>query len=677
MSRRAQIALIVGLLLLCACLTVLGGSVIGLLAWNAGEQGRAVTVPTARPWPSLTPVPPTGTPVPPTPTLPPATETPTPVVESLDLVGRMRAAELPQRDIRLLAERLRIHGPIPRVVRETPPDYQIGDVESFWVGNLDTLQHTRVAAVLRYITPQLYVWVEDGVNYDREGLARSADQFERHTYPTTRAFFGSEWSPGVDADPRLHVLHSTGSRMGTSVAGYYSSADEYSQLANPYSNEREMFYISLSGLVPGTDLYDGVLAHEFQHMIHWAKDRNEDTWVNEGCSELSAHLNGYDPGGFEWAYIADPDVQLTNWPSEGSSASNYGASYLFMLYFLGRFGPEATQAVVAQAENGTAGFDRVLVDYDLTFDDVFTDWLAANYLDNLAMVGDSAGSAYSYPEAVIGPVSIDVSHATYPVERDSTVHQYGADYVRLTGAGDLAIEFEGATSVRLVPTDAYSGQYAWWSNRGDDSDATLTRAFDLTGVESATLQVRMWYDIERDWDYAYVGVSTNGGRTWDLLSGAKTTTSNLNGNSFGPGYTGQSGGWIEERFDLSHYAGREVMVRFEYVTDDAVHRSGWLIDDIRISELGYADDMEAGPGGWEANGFVYSDNRVPQRYLVRLITVGQTVNVRALVVDESGYGRAEIRGLGAEINTAVLVVAAAAPATTETAPYRYSIQTLR
>ncbi len=677
MSRRAQIALVLGLLLLCACLTVLGGGVAGLLVWNAGQQVPVVAVPTAQPWPSPTPVPPTRTPVPPTPTLPPPTETPTPALELLDTVGRLHAAELPQRDIRLLAERLRSQGPIPRVVREAPPDYQIGDVERFWIGNLDTLQHHRVAAVLRYITPHLYVWVEDGVNYDWAGLVRSADQFERHTYPTTRAFFGSEWSPGVDADPRLHVLHSSGRRMGTSVAGYYSSADEYSQLANPYSNEREMFYISLSGLVSGTDLYDGVLAHEFQHMIHWAKDRNEDTWVNEGCSELSAHLNGYDPGGFEWAYIADPDVQLTNWPSEGSSAANYGASYLFMLYFLGRFGSEATQAVVAQADNGTAGFDRVLAAYDLAFDDVFADWLVANYLDNLAMVDGSVGRAYSYPEAVVGPVSVDASHTFYPVERESTVHQYGADYVRLTGVGDLSIEFEGESTVRLAPTDAYSGQYAWWSNRGDDSDATLTRAFDLTEVESATLQARMWYDIEGDWDYAYVEVSASGGRTWDLLSGSRTTTSNPNGNSFGPGYTGQSGGWIEERFDLSPYAGDNVLVRFEYVTDDAVHRSGWLIDDVRIPELNYADDMESGPGGWEANGFVYSDNRVPQGYLVRLLTVGQTVSVHTLAVDESGYGRAEIRGLGTGINTAVLVVAAVAPATTETAPYRYSIQELR
>jgi hypothetical protein len=187
----------------------------------------------------------------------------------------------------------------------------------------------------------------------------------------------------------------------------------------------------------------------------------------------------------------------------------------------------------------------------------------------------------------------------------------------------------------------------------------------------------MWYDIERDWDYAYVEVSVNGGETWELLAGSRTTTSNPNGNSFGPGYTGRSDGWIAEHFDLTPYAGRNVLVRFEYVTDDAVHRSGWLIDDVQIPELSYAEDFESGPGNWEANGFVYSDNRVPQGYLVQLITVGQRADVHTLTVGDSGHGRAEIRGLGKEIDTAVLVIAAVAPATTEAAPYRYSIQERR
>jgi hypothetical protein len=683
MSRNVQIVIIAVLFLLCCCLALI---TLGVVYWSLVPQ-----VPTPVPLvaSTATPTPPgktavatpldlsTATPVPlPTPTAgstPLPSPTPQPV-SATTTEARLLAAELPQRDIRLLAERLRKTGPIPAVVHETPPSYEIGDRHTFWVGNVDTMDQFQITAVLRYETPHLYMWVEDGLSYDQDALARSAETFESKTYPTNRAFFGDEWTPGVDNDPRLHVLHSTGQRMGSSVAGYYSSADEYSQLANPYSNEREMFYISLSGMRPGTSFYNGVLAHEFQHMIHWANDRNEETWLNEGCSELAAYLNGYDPGGFDWLFVADPDVQLTTWPEIGSAGPHYGGSYLFVAYFMGRFGEEVMQRVVAHPANGVAGFDAVLADQGLTFDDVFADWLVANYVDNLSVIGGEARERYAYPDHVVGPVTLDATHDTYPAQRASTVHQYAADYVELAGRGDLAIFFQGDTQARLVPAEAHSGRYAWWSNRGDDSDMMLTQRFDLRALNSATLQVWMWYDIEEDWDYAYVEISTDGGQTWDVLTGPSSTSSNPNGNSFGPAYTGRSNGWIEESFDLGAYAGREVLLRFEYVTDDAVNRPGWLIDDIRIPELGYEDDMESGAGEWQADGFVYSDNRVAQRYRVQVIATGRTLQVLPVSLDETQRGQIELRGLGGDVDLAVLVISAIAPVTTEVAAYEYMIQ---
>ena len=596
---------------------------------------------------------------------------------------RLSAAELPQRDIRLLAERLAKTGPIPIVVHTEPPAYELGQEAEFWVGNPDTQEQTQITALLRHITPHLYVWVEKGVPYDRAGMARSVERFETQIYPTTRAFFGSEWSPGIDSDPHLHILNSTGKRLGSSVAGYYSSTDEYSQLANPFSNEREMFYISLSSqMAPGSDWYEGVLAHELQHMIHWASDRNEETWVNEGFSELSTYLNGYDPGGFEERFLAVPDRQLTTWPKLQNAAPHYGSSYLFMLYFLGRFGEETTKRVVAHPANGTAGFDAVMGDLGLTFDRVFADWLVANYVDVVA--GQTIEARYSYPGQKIGPAAIDISHDVYPVRRESTVHQYAADYVELRTDRDVAIEFAGEPYARLTPVDAHSGQYAWWSNRGDESDTTLTRAFDLQSVDRATLVTWMWYDIESGWDYAYVEVSTDGGQTWDLLSGSRSTTQDPNGNSFGPAYTGTSEGWIRETFDLSPYARQQVLVRFEYVTDDAINQVGWLLDDICIPELVYCDDLESGPGGWQANGFVYSDNRVAQQYLVQLITFGEQsgqssvpFRVLSMSLDERKRGHLDVRGLGPEIERSVLVISALAAVTTEVATYEYAIVPLQ
>ena len=52
-----------------------------------------------------------------------------------------------------------------------------------------------------------------------------------------------------------------------------------------------MFYMNYDAAQPGNDYYDSILAHEFQHMIQWNVDKNEDSWFNEGMSELAAFLN--------------------------------------------------------------------------------------------------------------------------------------------------------------------------------------------------------------------------------------------------------------------------------------------------------------------------------------------------------------------------------------------------
>ncbi len=138
----------------------------------------------------------------------------------------------------------------------------------------------------------------------------------------------------------------------------------------------------------------------------------------------------------------------------------------------------------------------------------------------------------------------------------------------------MRVTFKGSPTVSVVPVDAHSESFMWWSNRGDESDMRLTRGFDLTGADHVTLNFWTWYYIENLWDYAYVMVSSDGGATWTPLSTPRTTAEDPYNNAYGSGYTGQSGGWVQESLDLSAYAGQQIMVRFEYITDDAVNQAG-------------------------------------------------------------------------------------------------------
>ncbi len=591
----------------------------------------------------------------------------------------LETTDVPVRDLHELAIRLRGLSPdTPRTVNPAgSPDYPVGTRRLFHVSNVDTDEQFDIYATLEYKTEHVYMWVEEGVHFDRDELEDAADLFEEHSYPTDRAFFGSEWSPGVDNDSHVSILHAR--NLGNTIAGYYSSADEFVSAVRDDSNEMEMFYINVENVTVNDDFYNGVLAHEFQHMIHWYNDRNEETWLNEGFSELAMYLNGFDTGGSDWIFATETDTQLNSWPEgPGEAGANYGAGYLFTSYFLDRFGPEATQALVSHPENSFASVEAVLEELGtgLTYEDLFADWIVANLLDDPSI----ADGRFGYEE--IDPPSFDVEptyyEGDYPVSESTTVHQHGTDYVELRGERPLVFRFTGSTQIGLMDTTAHSGRYVWWSNRGDDSDMHLTQAFDLSGVNEATLEFWTWYDLEEDWDYAYVEVSTDGGQTWEILTTPSGTPTNPNGNSFGWAYTGSSGGgaapeWIQERVDLSAYAGQEILVCFEYITDDAVNRPGFILEDVAIPEIGYFSDFEEDRGGWEPAGFIRHANVLPQRWLVQLILFGPETKVQRLELNEDQAGEWVIP-LEERTDRAVVTISGLAPVTTEMGSYSYEIE---
>ncbi len=122
-----------------------------------------------------------------------------------------------------------------------------------------------------------------------------------------------------------------------------------------------MFLINSDNVYLWEEYIYGTLAHEYQHMIHWYTDRNESTWMNEGFSMLAELLNGYDIGGHDYSYLVNTDIQLTDWGDEvGSNSPYYGASFLYMAYFLDRFGEDVTKAVVAHPENSMESIDLVM-----------------------------------------------------------------------------------------------------------------------------------------------------------------------------------------------------------------------------------------------------------------------------------------------------------------------------
>lgn len=555
------------------------------------------------------------------------------------------------------------------VVNPKPPRRVPNATRTFWVADSTTGERRETPARLRVQTEHVAMWVEEGVWHDVRQLEEAATFFETQVYSTTRAAFGSEWTPGVDNDPHVVILYATS--LGEGVAGYTSSADEFPSALYPFSNEAEMITVHAGCVDVGSPAYRALLARQFQRLIQWFQDRNEERWVKEGLAELAVHLNGLELGTPERAYLEHPDTSLTAWSDE-NAAHHRGAAYLFATYFHERFGDEGTRVLVAQSLNGAAGFDAALADLDgdLTFEDFFAEWLAANYLDS-EPGADAARHAYTTLD--LERPACAATYEEYPVTVELSVQQFGADYILLRGDDDLRIQFAGATTTPLLNVLPHSGRYFWWSNRADESLTALTHAFDLSGVGQATLGYWMWYDVEPGYDYATVGISTDAGQHWQVLSTLSGTDADPHGNNPGWGYTGHSEGWVREEVDLTPWVGREVLVRFAYLTDEAVTGTGFVLDDVAIPEIDYADDVEAGEGRWKAAGFVRTDDLVPQRYLALLIGLGDTVTVERLPVEEDQTAKWAVPLGSQDWREAVLVLSGLAPLTTHPAPYRLTI----
>lgn len=141
--------------------------------------------------------------------------------------------------------------------------------------------------------------------------------------------------------------------------------------------------------------------------------------------------------------------------------------------------------------------------------------------------------------------------------------------------------------------DPYSGSFFYYSGAGDNVDHSMSRSVALPAGAGLTAQVN--FGIELDWDYAYLTV--NGAPVATNLS----TNTNPNGQNFGNGITGASGGWVALTADLSAFAGQTVDIGFRYWTDGAVVEPGFMVDDIAIT--GQALDDAESNFGWTFNGF--------------------------------------------------------------------------
>ena len=246
--------------------------------------------------------------------------------------------------------------------------------------------------------------------------------------------FGSAWGPHdytnlIPPESASHVhivfldidgdgLPSPGQSR---VYGYFHSVHNYLRTSHPTSLERLVFFMDAAIMAdrdgPTWDVSDrrpsaiiSVLAHEFQHMIHFyqkpvLRDTPSETWLNEMASEVAEDLvadkiesNGPravahdDPAAGEAGiergrlprYNFHNDIQVTAW-DYSDTLKHYSISYALGAYLARTYGGAPLFGdIVASAHAGVDAVEAALRTHGHTesFGDVLANWAVANLLSD-------------------------------------------------------------------------------------------------------------------------------------------------------------------------------------------------------------------------------------------------------------------------------------------------------
>jgi len=524
------------------------------------------------------------------------------------------------------------------------------------------------------------------------------DEFDENMYPKESAAFSvppdRDGTGGFAPDPRYHpqgdgdnivvlidnvrddnFYDVNNTQQFTYVAGFFSST------LNDTFNRNIMTIDAFDWLhrtgatpphepVPGNGcttaparpfLYEGVFAHEYQHLLESYASPGEATWVNEGLSDWAQTLTGYvNPAtpittiGFDshvqcflgWLgtqtfanpnpRAGGPENSLTLWSDQGDGEilCDYGAAYTNMEYAHGQFGTPFMTRLHNEDTNGFVGYQAALNAHapaGTNVRDVVHRWAMTVAIDGLLDQGrelkGGKRSLYQTP-TLNAQVNWDTEHAFSTPGAPPN----GSDYVRLRdasgrplGVTDIkALRFNGASThipkpvewtVDTVTPPASAANPALYSGIADSMDRAIVRQVSVPAA-GGNLTFDAFWNTEDGWDFAFVQVSTDGGATYRSISCTDTVAEDP-AHPFPaipsikaqlPGFHAYSNGWRPQTCSLAAYAGQSIVVSFRHMTDSNTQgsadpaaagvRPGFWVDNVAVAGTSISDGSTL--SGWQS-----------------------------------------------------------------------------
>ncbi|MDD5738594.1 MAG: peptidoglycan-binding domain-containing protein [Candidatus Pacebacteria bacterium] len=335
-----------------------------------------------------------------------------------------------------------------------------GDREIFFVEKLyDQNQRSQVEFRLVKISNNAYFYVESNwyltiTDQERglinQNLAILASSFDKEIYPKLTNFWGSEWNPGIDSDSKITVVFE---QLNKGVAGYFNDANEYLKQQSPFSNQREMVFLSTDVLK--SSLAESYLAHEFTHLITFnQKDRltgtSEDVWLNEARAEYSPFYLGYDGQQNQYSNLQQRVNDFSNKPSDSlviwnGEESDYGVVDIFIQYLVEKYGQNILVSSLHSKKTGVDSIDEALLSRGegKSFLQIFNDWATAVFLNDCSL-----GDVYYYKSKELMNLRLPANLIVLPsigktnLSLNYSLMPWSSNWYKFIGSeGDLKLTF--------------------------------------------------------------------------------------------------------------------------------------------------------------------------------------------------------------------------------------------
>lgn len=226
-----------------------------------------------------------------------------------------------------------------------------------WARNIQTQSSYCVPVELVASNTKVDVYKERGlsVNYDLQTFGK---EFNDTTYPKLVSTFGEP--SDVDKSGKIKILvldiRDGATANSSYVAGFFDPVNYFADQPGTSlrSNYAEVLYMDgkelIDALVSDPTAFSSTAAHEFQHLIRYpymvATRATDDSWINEGTSEVASDIAGYGPQKYRINCFRGADstrcpngvngVSFLNWSTQSTTSSvilkQYAFAYAFMRY---------------------------------------------------------------------------------------------------------------------------------------------------------------------------------------------------------------------------------------------------------------------------------------------------------------------------------------------------------